>query len=188
MSYSKQLVAEAVWGRHNLKTWVLEEVKSLDADDLAMVTARAMVFLDTQAKGFDAIARVEELFYHFDSKEACATAVANALLETIIMIKPEYLMRGGVETAFPGVSPIQAVATQIGLHLHKNQLDAVKTGLEVLSEFQDIGMYELRFGEDEHGHDTCVVQSNFSGVDRLQSRIKATKYLPPMLVQPQQIL
>ena len=188
MSYTKQLITEAVMGKHNINQWVLEEVSQLDKSDLELVQQRALIFLDTQARELESKARLEELFYHFDSKEACATALTNALLQTVIMIKPEYLIRGGVETAFPGVAPIQAIATQIGLHLHHDQLDAVETGLEIIAEFQDIGMYSLMFGVDEHGHDTCVVQSNFSGIERLQSRIKATQYLPPMVVRPLTIL
>jgi len=104
------------------------------------------------------------------------------------MIKPEFLVRGGREVAFPGVAPIQAIATQIGLHLHHDQIDAVQTGLEILADFQDIGIYNLMFGKDENHHDTCVVQSNFSDVDNLQSKIKATMYLPPMLVAPKEIV
>ena len=188
MSYTTQLITEAVMGKHNIMEWLLEEVSQLDSRDLQLVQQRALLFLETQHLELESRARIEELFYHFDSKEACATALTNAVLQTIILIKPEYLIRGGVEVAFPGVAPIQAIATQIGLHLHHDQLDAVETGLEILADFQDIGMYNLKFGTDEHGHDTCVVQSNFSDIETLQSRIKATQYLPPMLVRPLTIL
>ena len=187
MSYSKQLLTEVTKGKHNIQQWVLEEIAGLDPENLVAVQQRAMLFLDTQEKELESKARIEELFYYFDSREACAEAITNAVLQTIILIKPDYVMRGGVEQAFQGVSPIQAVATQIGLHLHHDQIDAVSTGMEIVAEFADIGMYDLFFGEDEHGLDTCVVQSNFSDIDTLQSKIKATQYLPPMLTQPEHI-
>lgn len=185
--YDIQLITESVKGKHNIATWCVEEIAGLDPENLVAVQQRAILFLDTQEKELESKARIEELFYHFDSKEACAEAITNAVLQTVILIKPEYLMRGGVEMAFPGVSPIQAVATQIGLHLHHDQIDAVSTGMEIIADFADIGMYSLFFGEDEHGHDTCVVQSNFTDIETLQSKIKATQYLPPMLTQPAHI-
>jgi hypothetical protein len=184
MSYSIQLLTEAVQGKHNIQYWVLEAIETIDKEDIELLHKRALTFIDLQHEDKSAYARISELHYHFDTKEAIADAIVTALLEAVIAIKPEFKIRGGREVAFPGVAPIQAIATQVGLHLHKDQLDAVETGIDLIAEFQDIGMYELYFGEDEHGRDTCVVKSNFSDVEELHSRIKATKYLPPMLVAP----
>ena len=188
MAYSVQLLTEVTKGKHNIQDWILEEVSQIDKEDIEFVHTRALTFLDNQAKELGSKARIEELAYYFESKEATATAITNAVLQTVIAIKPQFLIRGGVEVAFPGVSPIQAIATQIGLHLHHDQLDAVQTGMEILADFQDIGIYTLRFGTNEHQYDTAIVQSNFSEIEELQSKIKATMYLPPMLIQPQTII
>lgn len=185
--YTKQLLTESVMGKHNIQDWILEEVSKINEEDLLLVKHRAKAFITKQADELESHARISELQYYFEDEDAIAEAITNAVLQTVMSIKPEYLMRGGIEHAFPGVAPIQAIATQIGLHLHKCQVDAVQTGLEILADFQDIGIYNLKFGTDEHDFDTCVVQSNFDEIEGLQAKIKATQYLPPMLTCPQEV-
>ena len=188
MSYTVQLLTEATMGKTNIQQWILEEVSEIAQEDLDLIQTRALAFISEPSESLEAIARVSELLYHFDSPEACAEAITTAVLQAVIAIKPEYLIRGGREVAFSGVAPIQAIATQIGLHLHHDQLDAVSTGMEILADFADIGIYDLHFGTDEHGHDTAVVRSNFSDIEKLQSRIKAVRFLPPMVVAPLELI
>jgi len=185
MAYSIQLLKEATAGRHNITDWLKQFITQIDEEDIQQLRDRALLFITEEKDDIASEARVKELLYFFDDTSSLVEAIVNALCMTIVAIKPDWRIRAGVPTPFAGVLPIQAVATQIGFHLHKDQIDAVLTGMDILASFADIGMYNLMFGTADD-LDTGVVQSNFSGpdLDKLQSMIKATQYLPPLIIHP----
>ena len=194
MSYETQLLTEAVMGTHNISEWVKEEISSIKQSDIDTALARAELFLTRERDNLDSKARIEELCLLYTLDEA-KQLIVDSLLSAIILIKPDILVRGGKEVAFAGVSPLQAVATQIGLALHHDQLDAVQTGIEILSEFHDLGIFDVRVVKEEdraqnkNGHieihgDSAVVVPTMAVSIELYKRIQFTKYLPPMLVKP----
>ena len=194
MSYETQLLTEAVMGTHNISEWVKEEISSIKQSDIDTALARAELFLTRERDNLDSKARIEELCLLYTLDEA-KQLIVDSLLSAIILIKPDILVRNGKEVAFAGVSPLQAVATQIGLALHHDQLDAVQTGIEILSEFHDLGIFDVRVVKEEdraqnkNGHieihgDSAVVVPTMAVSIELYKRIQFTKYLPPMLVKP----
>ena len=192
--YTTQLVSETVWGKHNISDWVAEEIASIQQSDIDIALARAKLFLTQEREDLDSKARIEELSLLYTLEEA-SQMIVDSLLSAIILIKPEILIRGGQEVAFAGVSPIQAVATQIGLSLHRDQLDAVQTGIELLSAFHDLGIFQVRVVKEADravnhgGHievhgDSAVVVPLLDVSMELYTKIQLTRYLPPSLVAP----
>ena len=196
-SMSTQLIVEAVHGAHNISTWVQEEIAGIDVEDIETALQRAELFLTRDRDDLDEEARIKEIMSSYGLEEA-KQLIVDTLLEVIILIKPEIHVRAGKEVLFQGVSPIQAVGTQIGLRLHKNQIDAVETGIAILAEFEDLGIFEVRVVREAdraqnrgghievHGDSAVVVPKLSVGID-LYHKINLTQYLPPMLVQPQDV-
>lgn len=192
--YSTQLITESVKGKHNISDFVQEEISSIQQSDIDIALERAEVFLTKDHSDLESKARIEEITLNYTLEEA-KQLIVNQLLSTIIQIKPEILTRGGNLVAYPGVAPMQSVATQLGLALHHDQLDAVQTGIEILSEFHDLGIYRVNVTKEEDrsanrgGHievhgDSALIHPTMHISLELHLRIKATQYLPPMLVKP----
>ena len=192
--YSTQLEKELTVGKHNITHWVKEEIASIKQSDIDSALDRAKLFLTKERDDLDQKARVEELSLLYTLDEA-SQLIVDSLLSAIILIKPDILIRGGKDVAFAGVAPIQAVATQIGLALHRDQVDAVQTGIELLAEFNDMGIFDVRVVKEADravnrgGHievhgDSAVVIPQMKVSIELYKRIKFTKYLPPMLTKP----
>jgi len=192
--YSTQLLTEAVQGKHNITKWIQEEISSIDQASIDLALDRAELFLTKERSDLDSKARIEELCLLYTLEDA-KQLIVNTLLSSIILIKPDILIRGGKEVAFAGVAPLQAVATQIGLALHHDQIDAVQTGIDILSEFHDMGIFDVRVVKEEdravnrgghteiHGDSAVVIPTMHVSID-LYKRIKFTQYLPPMLIKP----
>ena len=194
MSYSTQIITEATLGRHNITEWVKQEIATIKQSDIDKALDRAELFLTKKRDDLEQKARLEEITLLYTLDEAKQLLV-DTLLTHIILIKPDILIRGGREIAYPGVTPLQAIATQIGFALHKDQLDAVQTGIEILAEFADMGIYDVRIVKEAnravnkggiihvHGDSAVVVPTMRISLD-LYKRIKFTKYLPPSIIAP----
>ena len=194
MEYSTQLVTESVLGKHNISDFVKKEIQSIKQSDINLALERAELFLTKGRNNLESLARIQEISLMYGLEEA-KQLVVDSLLSAIIMITPEILVRGGKEVAYPGISPIQAIATQIGLALHHDQLDAVQTGIEILADFNDLGIYTTKIIKEEdrsanrggiievHGDSAVIIPTMQISLE-LHLRIKATMYLPPMLVKP----
>ena len=192
-----QLITEAVLGKHNISHWVKEEIDGIDQDDIDAALERAELFLTREREDLEEEARIKEIMTDYGLEEA-KQLIVDTLLEVIILIKPEIHIRRGKEVLFHGVSPIQAVGTQIGLRLHRDQIDAVCTGIAILSEFVDMGIFEVRIVREEdraanhngvvevHGDSAIIMPTLDVGI-ALYHRINMSQYLPPMLVQPQDV-
>jgi len=193
MAYSTQLLSEAVYGRHNIADWTKEFISGIDSEDIALAHQVAEDFLTKDREDLEDEARIKEIQSNYGLHEA-KTLIVDSILEAIILIRPDLVIRGGREVALPGVAPIQAIATQIGNKLHYDQIDAVTTGIQLLSAFQHIGIFDVRVVKEAdravnrngvievHG-DSAVVIPTMEVSLELYSAIRATKYLPPMLCQ-----
>jgi len=194
MSYTTQIITESVLGKFNITHWVKEEISTIKQSDIDTALERAQLFLTKSRDNLDSKARVEEIILMYGLEDA-KQLIVDSLLSSIILIKPDIATRGGKEVAFAGVAPIQAIATQIGLALHHDQVDAVQTGIELLAEFADMGIYDVRIVKESNravnrgGHitvhgDSAVILPAMKVSLELHKRIHFTKYLPPMLVKP----
>jgi len=192
--YEIQLKTELTIGAHNVTRWVQEEIANINQSDTDLALQHAKQFLTLEREDLEQKARIEEIVLIYGLAEA-SQLIVNALLETIILIKPEILVRGGREVVYHGVSPMQAVATSIGLQLNSEVIDAVQTGIELLSHFEPLGIYDVRIvreadravnrgGHIEVAGDSAVIAPTLSVNIELYKRIKFTQYLPPMLVKP----
>ena len=197
MELTTQLITEAVQGKHNISHWVKEEIATIDQSDIDVALERAELFLTRARDDLNEEARIKEIMSDYGLENA-KQLIVDSLLEIIILIKPEIHVRGGKEVLFQGVSPIQAVGTQIGLRLHRDQIDAVESGIDILNEFQDLGIYEVRVvreadrAQNKGGHievhgDSAIIMPTLDVSIDLYHRINMTQYLPPMLVQPQDV-
>jgi len=192
--YSTQLLKEAVTGKHNITDWIREEIDTIKQSDIDLALERAELFLTKERSDLESKARIEEITLLYGLEEA-KQLIVNELLSVIIQIKPEILIRGGKEVAYHGIAPLQSVATQLGLALHRDQLDAVQTGIEIFSEFNDMGIFNVRVikeadrSANRGGHvevhgDSVLVSPCLAVSLALHLKIKATMYLPPMVIKP----
>lgn len=194
---STQLITEAVQGKHNVSSWIRDAIKGIEQDDIDLALERAELFLTRDRDCLHAEARIKEIMSQYGLEDA-KQLIVDSLLEVIVLIKPEIHVRGGKEVLIHGVAPIQAIGTQIGLRLHHSQIDAVETGIDILAEFEDLGIYTVRIVKEAnraqnrqghievHGDSAVVVPSLNVGIE-LYHKISMTQYLPPMLVQPQDV-
>jgi len=84
------------------------------------------------------------------------------------------------------VSPVQSLATQLGVQLGLNNLlDAIKTAAELIAVCEISGAYTIYHSADFHNKTgTLAVQPNFSLDEHTAEFINQTKYLPPMITPP----
>jgi len=84
------------------------------------------------------------------------------------------------------ISPIQAVATQLGTNLGiPDLLDSIKTAAELLAVCEGSGAYTIYHSEDfENGTGTMGIMANYALEADTATFINQTKYLPPMICKP----
>ena len=178
MSYQKQLELEQSLSRTNVNKWILEEIMSEAVFTTMFVNAKELV--DQYIKKDDYYAskqrRVNMLHDQFKFDYDIAEDIAIELFACVLPIN------NGKRTN----EPIQGVATNLGLRLgYTNQLDAVKTGAELLAVCEPCGLYEIQSAfSPEHDHDTATVVPKYMLSDDLIHKIHLTQYMPPMLHEP----
>jgi len=194
--YTSQLITEAVKGKHNIRQWTQDEVDAIDAEDIALALERAELFLTQVFDDLEQKGRVEEIILMYGLEDA-KQLIVDTLLSVVILIKPDILVRKGKKTLYPGVAPMQSIATQIGMALHQDRIDAVTTGIEILSHFQDLGIYQVFVVAEAdravnanhievHG-DSAVIRPTLDIPIELYLKIQMTSYLPPSLIAPKQL-
>ena len=84
------------------------------------------------------------------------------------------------------ISPIQAVATQLGSHLENSELlNGVKTAAELLAVGELSGAYTIYHSQDhENETGTMGIRANFALEADTAAFVEQTKYLPPMICKP----
>lgn len=171
MSYATQLHLEETLSRTNIRKWMFDEV---------MQTA---VFSDMFIKATDLIDGYLAKDY-YKSKQARVDAIKSKATEDIAieLFMAVLPINNGKRTN----EPIQGVATNLGLLLgFTHQLDAVKTGAELLAVCEPCGLYKISSAySTEHDHDTATVIPKFMLSDALLHKIHLTQYMPPMMCEP----
>ena len=165
----RQLQLETTYSKQNIKEWVqVELLESITTDRLFKASvALISAHLDTRAS-FYASKRLRYMkLSSFDVEE-----IALHIFSSILSITST-------------TAPVQAIATQIGLNFHDDQLSAVKTGAELLGVLEDIGLYDVTAGykEDEE-FISSFVTPNYQLSQETLDKIHTTMYLPPMSTAP----
>jgi hypothetical protein len=192
--YNTQLLTEITLGKHNISQWVQDFIKDINQEDINLALTVAETFLTEDRSDLDDEARIKEIQSNYGLGEA-SQLIVDSILEAVVLIQPTIVVRGGKEVAMAGVAPIQAIATQIGNKLHRGPIDAVTTGIQLLSAFQHIGIFDVRVVKEgdravnrngiieAHGDSAVIIPTMEVSLD-LYSAIRATRYLPPMLMTP----
>lgn len=162
--YSTQLRTEQTYNKRNIRQWVLDDVM------------HSAVFTDMFVHATDAIDKYRSGSY-YKSKDIRISQLPNTediaiqLFCTVLQTRQD--------------EPIQGVATALGLCFYDHQLDAVKTGAELLAVCQSIGLYTILSAfSTEHMHDTAIIRPKYQLDDDTLHKIHMTMYLPPMLCSP----
>lgn len=162
--YSTQLHFEQTYNRRNIRQWVLDDVM------------RSAVFTDMFVAMTTAVDTYRSQSY-YSSKDIRINQLPSSE-DVVIQLFCSVLTTRMHE-------PIQGVATTLGLSFHDSQLDAVKTGAELLAVCDGHGLYTiLAHYSSEHMHDTAVIKPHYALDDDTLHRIHLTMYMPPMLCSP----
>jgi hypothetical protein len=165
--YHKQLEIESTYSKSNIHQWIRAELMS------------DVVFTDLYIKTVEVIENFLSLEY-YQSKQARIERLKLHNAEDIAID-----LFHSVLSITEATAPIQAIATQLGLNYFDTQLDAVKTGAELLGACKDLDIYTVHSGGKSFD-DLSYVKPNYSLDDDTLYKIHLTQYLPPMLVAPRE--
>jgi hypothetical protein len=169
--YSTQLEFETKYNKHNIRSLIKAEVlaTAVFTDMFVQCVDSIQHYLDTPAPYASKQKRIDTLSLH------SAEDIAIQIFMAVLPIR----QHGRVS------EPIQGVATSLGLQFFDHQLDAVKTGAELLAVSESCGLFTLLSAfSEEHMHDTAVVRPNYELDDSTLSAIHLTMFMPPMLCEP----
>jgi len=157
-----QHIIESTYSRRNIRDVVRMDID----DDHEIITQIEEAINDYRLQNY------HESKYQRIRKLNMANEIA---IELLIAVLP-------IET----ISPIQAVATQLGEKLgYANLLDGIKTAAEILAVCEKTGLYTI-FHSSNHENETGTlgIRANFKLGDVTRAFIDRTKYLPPMVCKP----
>jgi len=169
--YKNQIEIETAFNKQQINQWIINEVLE-SATNTKQYKACAPLITKYLSQNY------------YDSKnKRLQEAFSNVTIpEVITLIFASVLP---ITTPTTATAPIQAVATQLGLHLHSSQIDAVKTGAELLAVCESVGLYTiLSYHDPLNNEDSAVIKPNYQLSEELQFKIHSCQYLPPMLCEP----
>lgn len=165
--FQEQYEVEEYYSKGNITKWIEDSIKE-DVESTAM---------------FRKACRSIERYIHKDyylSKNKRISVLTETPTEEIAL--KVFMV---VFHIFQNSEPIQGVATALGLEFTPNQLDAVKTGGELLAVCESCGLYDiLSYSDEENEHDTASIVPNFEVDADIAQKIHNTQYLPPMICAP----
>lgn len=169
--YSTQLAFEQTYSKHNIRQLIRAEVMSTAVFTNMFVRCTELIDAwSTTTHYASKQKRMNHLFEHHTSED-----IAIALFSCVLPI----VHHGRTS------EPIQGVATNIGLSFFDHQLDAVKTGAELLAVCEPCGLYSILSAfSEEHMHDTAVIRPKYQLDDATLDAIHLTMYMSPMLCSP----
>jgi len=179
--YSTQLQLEQTYNKHNIRSLIRSEIMATTVftDMFVKCTELVQKYLDSTPSYASKQNRIVHLSQH--SAENIAIQIFMTVLPIITMSAKTRMENDG----FVPTEPIQGVATALGLQFFTHQLDAVKTGAELLAVSEHCGLFTLLSAfSEEHMHDTAVVRLNYQLDDSTLSAIHLTMFMPPMLCEP----
>jgi len=164
--HEQQALTELVYSRRNIRGLVKEDVNPEHPVFLDIAVRIAKYLMDSATMYDSKKLRIAKIT-HLPIEE-----IATELLAVLLPIQE--------------VSPIQSLASQLGVYLgYDNLLDGVKTGAELIAVCEQSGAYTIYKHTDElNDTGTLSVKSNFKLGDKTADLIAKTKYLPPMSCEP----
>lgn len=168
--YSTQLHLEQTYNKHNIRSLIKAEVMS------------HAVFTDMFIK---AVSSIEEYMSktYYTSKNVRIQKLSKYSSEDIAI--QLFMCVLPINDGRRSVEPIQGIATELGLQFFDHQLDAVKTGAELLAVCESCGLYTILSSFSvEHNHDTAVIKPKYQLEDETLRAIHLTMYMPPMVCRP----
>lgn len=170
MSYERQAEIESLYSKQNIKEWILEEISSEVDTDTMWWKARDLIERH--------LAKSPEFFMskrmrYTIVKRHLASDIATHMFEAVLSVTNKSI-------------PVVAIATQIGLNYHDDQLNALKTGSELLGVCEALGLYTVKAGHQSiDGINTpSMLYPQYSLNDDTLSKIHTAMYLPPMVTSP----
>lgn len=168
--YSTQLAFESKYSKHNIRTLIRNEIISTAVFSNMFINATTLI--ESYLSG-SYYASKQSRVHHlstFDIED-----IAIAVFSSVLPIVHHNVTS----------EPIQGVATNLGLQFFSHQLDAVKTGAELLAVCEPCGLYTILSAfSEEHMHDTAVIRPKYQLDDSTLQAIHLTMYMPPMLCTP----
>lgn len=167
MSVDQQLALEFKYSKHQIKYAIKDEIEAhketFQLYNKLFLRIKAYI-LKSDTYYASKQKRVSQL-----AKYDVATIV-NELIFSILSIKGES-------------EPIQSTATSLGFNFYSNQLDAVKTGAELLAICKDIGLYEI-ISYKQSEHDLTSIKPLYELSKTTRDTIYEYIYQPPMKCTP----
>lgn len=169
--YSTQLSFEQTYSKHTIRQLIRAEVMATAVFTGMFVRCTELIDAwSTTTHYASKQKRMAHLFEHHTSEDI-AIALFCAVLPIVHHARTS--------------EPIQGVATNLGLSFFDHQLDAVKTGAELLAVCEPCGLYDILSAfSEEHMHDTAVIRPKYQLDDTTLASIHLTMYMPPMMCTP----
>ena len=162
ISADTQLETEQMYGKAFLKDAIEEEINET-------IILKVMVKLQEYKDGT-----------YYDSKNVRLQKIETSLEDIAVILIANTMIA-------TNMTPIQAIVGKIEPILGLDKLDAVKTAAEMLAVCEDLGIYELYHESDYRNKlGTLGVLASKKLSPVLVQHIDMIKYLPPMIVEPQQ--
>lgn len=182
--YQTQTDTEATLSKRNIPGWIADEIATINPAAIEVAVALATSFLE-QIDDLEQVGRNSDIKLNLG--EEAPKLIVNALLQAVIGMPAKAIMVKGKARYKTPTMPLQSLATQIGLKLHDDRIDAVLTGSLLLAAFKEIGLYKAKASKDDEGMDTVIIIQTIAVSQDLRDRIRLTQYLPPMVIQPEVI-
>lgn len=170
--YQTQLQWEQTYNKSNIRKWVMDEVMAFPV--CTDMFTQTVDLIEGYLAG-EYYASKQKRVDHLMSiaKSDVAEEIAIQLFCCVLPIRSN----GRV------CEPIQGIATMLGLQFFDHQLDAVKTGAELLAVCEPAGLYDLIL-DPRHLEESTNVYPRFQLDDDTVYKIHCTMYMPPMLSSP----
>lgn len=169
--YSTQLTFEQTYSKHNVRHLIHMEIMATAVFSTMFV--RCTQLIDAWSTTTHYASKQKRMTHLFDNHTS--EDIAIALFSAVLPI----VNHGKLS------EPIQGVATNLGLSFFDHQLDAVKTGAELLAVCEPCGLYDILSAfSEEHMHDTAVIRPKYQLDDATLNAIHLTMFMPPMLCEP----
>ena len=167
--YTQQSEIEARFAKKNIPTWVLEELdEELETNEMFMTS---ITLIDRHLN------RSEDFYMQ--------KRMRYAKLKAFNSMEIAYHMFYVILNSTQDTQSLAGIATAIGMKFHDDQLNAVKTGSELLGVLESVGLYNVTTGSrTDLENIPSFVTKNYSLSKETLTKISLTRYLPPMLCEP----
>ena len=164
VNYKNQELIEQKYSRKNIRKKVLEDI-----DPNHEVLDKMVTLINNYLDRTD----------YYESKQTRVNNLSVEPIDIAIEICAAILI-------YKDMTPIQAIATQVGQQLeYEKLLDGVKTAAELIAVCDTAGLYDIHHSSSHFNKTgTLAIHPKYSLSKDVQHFINQTKYLPPMVCKP----